>query len=208
MYHQDAFAVTEAAEIEAALESLRFGCLVTHDAAGLFATPMPFLYDAGRRRLTGHVARASPHWERAGESDAIAVFQGPDAYISPSWYPSKLKHGRVVPTWNYEFVQVEGRIRWNHDPEALIAHVGALSDRHEASREHPWSVNDAPADYIRGLAAGIVGLELAIGRVEVKRKLSQNRSEADRQGVIAGLSASASETDRSLAAAMSRKTSL
>lgn len=202
MYLPDAFAVTDPAQIEAALQSLRFGCLVTHDPAGLFATHMPFLYDAERRVLAGHMARPNPQWERAGDAQALAIFQGPEAYISPSWYPSKARHGRVVPTWNYEAVQVHGRLSWRHEVDWLVAHVTALTDRQEASRPEPWAVSDAPADYIRGLTAGIVGLELAIERVEVKRKLSQNRSEPDRQGVIAGLSASSAEADRRVAAAM------
>lgn len=202
MYQPDAFAVTDPVEIEAALIALRFGCLVTHDASGLFATPMPFLYDPGRRVLTGHMARPNLHWERAGETEALALFQGAEAYVSPSWYPSKAKHGRVVPTWNYEVTHVHGRTSWRHEVDWLIAHVGALSQRHEAARAEPWSVTDAPAEYIRGLASGIVGLELAIDRVEIKRKLSQNRPETDRLGVIAGLSASDSESDRRMAAVM------
>ena len=202
MYQPDAFAVTDPTELETALRALRFGSLVTHDAQGLFATPMPFLYDAERRVLTGHMARPNPHWERAGETEALALFQGPEAYISPNRYPSKAKHGRVVPTWNYEVVQVGGRTSWRHDPDWLIAHVSALSDRHEAALPKPWAVTDAPAEYIRALAAGIVGLELAIERVEIKRKLSQNRPEADRLGVIEGLSASPRPSDRRMAAVM------
>ena len=207
MYVPDAFAVTDEAQIEEALRSLRFGCLVTHDSGGLFATHMPFLYDAERRCLTGHMARANPHWERAGETTALAVFQGAEAYISPSWYPSKAEHGRVVPTWNYEAVHVYGRLAWRHDADWLVPHVTALTLRQEASRAEPWAVSDAPADYVRTLARGIVGLELAIDRVEAKRKLSQNRSEQDQSGVIAGLSASDQESDRTLAAAMSARRS-
>jgi len=203
MYRPEAFAVTDPVEIEAALVSLRFGCLVTHDPDGLFATHMPFLYDAGRRVLSGHMARPNPQWERAGDVEALAIFQGAEAYISPSWYPSKAKHGRVVPTWNYEAAHVYGRLSWRHDADWLVAHVTALTDRQEASRPEPWAVSDAPADYIRGLTKGIVGLELAIERVEVKRKLSQNRAAPDRQGVMTGLSASSYEADRNVAAAMS-----
>jgi len=204
MYQPTAFAVIDPAEIEAALRALRFGCLVTHDAEGLCATHLPFLHDAEQRMLTGHIARANPHWTRAGEGAALAIFQGPDAYVSPSFYPSKREHGRVVPTWNYEAVHVHGRLCWRHEPEWLIAQVSALSDRQERGRPAPWAVSDAPEDYIRKLAGAIVGLELRIERVEVTRKLSQNRSEADRKGVIAGLEESAAETDRAVAAAMTR----
>ncbi|HEX4179590.1 MAG TPA: FMN-binding negative transcriptional regulator [Caulobacteraceae bacterium] len=201
MYAPHHFAVTDEAEVDAVLRVLRLGCLTTHDpAAGLQATHMPFLYDAERRTLDAHMARANPHWERAGDGAALVIFQGVNAYVSPSWHPSKYVHGRVVPTWNYEAVHVRGRIDWRHEPDWLIAHVSALSGRHEASRAVPWAVSDAPEDYIRGLANGIVGLELAIEQVEVTRKLSQNRSQTDQQGVIAGLSASEAEADRVIAA--------
>jgi transcriptional regulator len=202
MYQPTAFAVTDTGEIEAVLANVRLGCLVTHDAEGLCATHMPFLYDAGRRVLTGHLARANPHWSRAGDTAALAIFQGPDAYVSPSFYPSKREHGRVVPTWNYETAHVHGRLTWRHEADWLIAQVSALSDHHEASRAVPWAVSDAPEDYVRKLASAIVGVELAIERVEVTRKLSQNRPEPDRMGVVAGLLASESATDRQIAQAV------
>lgn len=203
MYAPHQFAVTDEAEIEAVLRALRLGCLTTWSSeAGLQATHMPFLYDAGRRTLNAHMARANPHWQRAGEGAALAIFQGLNAYISPSWYPSKRQHGKVVPTWNYEAIHVRGRIQWREEPDWLVAHVTALSDRHEASRAEPWAVSDAPADYIRNLSAAIVGLDMEIEQVEVKRKLSQNRPRPDQLGVIAGLSASEIESDHAVAAAM------
>jgi transcriptional regulator len=204
MYLPTAFAVTDPADIEAALRSQSFGCLVTGGAEGLFATHMPFLYDVDARRLTGHMARPNPHWERPCKGEALVIFQGPQAYVSPSWYPSKQRNSRVVPTWNYEAVHVYGALSWRQEVDWLAAHVGALTDRHEAGRAEPWAVSDAPAEFIRGLASNIVGLELAISRIEVKRKLSQNRSEADRLGVIVGLETSPIETDRQVAAAMAR----
>lgn len=202
MYAPAKFAVTDSAEIEAVLAGLRLGCLVTHDDAGLAATHMPFLYDRGRRLLTAHMARSNPHWSRGGEGEALAIFQGPNAYVTPSWYQAKRESGRVVPTWNYQAVHVHGRVRWRQDPDWLIAHVSALSDHHEASRPEPWAVGDAPVDYIRGLAGAIVGVELAIERVEVVRKMSQNRSAADQATVIDGLAASDAEGERELAAVM------
>jgi transcriptional regulator len=204
MYAPHQFSVTDSAEIEAALAAVRLGCLVTHDAEGLTATHMPFLYDHARHVLTGHIARANPHWRRAGDADALAIFQGPNAYISPSWYQAKQETGRVVPTWNYEAIHVHGRAAWTLDPEWLIAQVSALSDRHEASRDQPWAVSDAPADYIRRMADGIVGLELSIERVEVTRKMSQNRPAADQAAVVGGLSSSPAESDRAMAEAMRR----
>jgi len=202
MYQPTAFAVTDPAEIEAVLATLRLGCLVTHGFDGFCATHMPFHYEPARRLLTGHIARANPHWARAGDTMGLALFQDADAYVSPSWYPSKQQHGKVVPTWNYVAVHVHGRLTWRHEADWLIAQVSALSDKHEATRPAPWAVSDAPEDYIRNLAGAIVGIELAIDRVEVTRKLSQNRSASDRSGVIAGLADSPRDTDRALASLM------
>ncbi len=202
MYVPAANALTDPAELEGVMRSLRFGCLVTHGSEGLFASHLPFIRDGERGILAGHLARANPHRERAGDTDALAIFRGVDAYVSPSFYPSKAKHGRVVPTWNYEVVHVHGRLTWRDDDAWLAAHLAALTDRFEAGRETPWAVTDAPEDYLRRLRGAIVGLELTIERVEAKRKLSQNRDEADQLGVIAGLSASPSAGDQAVAAAM------
>jgi transcriptional regulator len=185
MYVPDAFAVTEPDEIAAMLVRAPLGCLVTHGPQGLFASHLPLLHRDGR--LEGHLARINPHRSLDGDGEALVVFPGPDAYVSPGWYPSKAEHGRVVPTWNYETVHVYGALTWHEDRDWLLANVAALSDRFEAAQDRPWSVADAPADYVSRLAAGIVGVELRITRIEAKRKLSQNRGEADRQGVLAGL---------------------
>jgi transcriptional regulator len=203
MYVPAAFAVADPAEAEAMLARQNFGCLVCAGPDGLVATHMPFLHDPLLGRLTGHMARPNPHRQgSATDGEALVIFQGPHAYVSPSWYPSKAATGRAVPTWNYEAVHVYGRLAWRDDPDWLIAHVTALSARHEAHRPEPWAVSDAPADYIAGLARGIVGVELAITRIEAKRKLSQNRPEADRRGVIAALEAGADPQDAAAAAAM------
>ncbi len=201
MYIPDAFAVTDEAEVETVLQGLTLGCLVTHDEDGLFASHLPFLYDPTRRVLTGHVARPNPHWRR-GSGEALVIFQGVEAYVSPSWYPSKYQHGRVVPTWNYEAVHVYGRLAWREEPDWLREHLGALTDRYEGGRVKPWGLDDAPDDYIDSRVRMVVGLELAVERVEAKRKLSQNRVESDRLGVIAGLSGSESAADRAVAAAI------
>jgi transcriptional regulator len=148
------------------------------------------------------LARANLHWTRAGGAVGLAIFQGADAYVSPSWYPSKKQHGRVVPTWNYEAAHIHGRLTWRHEADWLLAQVSALSDHHEASRAAPWAVSDAPEDYIRKLTGAIVGVELTIERVEVTRKLSQNRTPADRSGVAAGLAAGERPSDAAVAALM------
>lgn len=185
MYVPEAFAVTDVAEIDALLERIPLGCLVTHGPEGLFASHLPFV--SGQGVLAGHLARANPHRDRAGRGEALVIFQGLEAYVTPNWYPSKAEHGRVVPTWNYEAVHVYGQITWREDAEWLRANVEALTKRFEADQADPWAVSDAPPPHVERLLAGIVGVEFRIERIEAKRKLSQNRPEADRQGVIAGL---------------------
>lgn len=145
------------------------------------------LFDPARRVLTGHIARANGHPARCGDGDALAIFQGPNAYVSPNWYPSKAAHGKAVPTWNYEAVHVEGTLCWQSDGAWLRDHLRALSDRFERDEPTPWSLDDAPADFLERLMGLIVGLEVHVRSVRIKRKLSQNRAEADRQGVIAAL---------------------
>ena len=132
--------------------------------------------------MRGHVARANPVW-KAGEGEALAIFLGPHAYVSPSWYPSKAETGKAVPTWNYITVHAKGRIRWIQDADWLRAHVTALSDAHESPRPEPWKVGDAPESYIDALLRAIVGFELEITQLDGKYKLTQNRDAADREAV-------------------------
>jgi transcriptional regulator len=134
--------------------------------------------------LRGHFARANPAWKNLSPgTDALAIFLGPHAYVSPNWYPSKAETGKAVPTWNYITVHARGRIALHDDAQWLRAHVGRLSETHEAGRPAPWKVEDAPKDYIDGLLRAIVGFELSISRLEGKWKLSQNRTAADIAGV-------------------------
>jgi len=149
--------------------------------------PLEYVADAGPHgTLRGHVARANPLWKRAG-AQALAVFTGPEAYISPGWYPSKREHGKVVPTWNYTMVQARGTLRAHDDAPWLRALVGRLTDRHEAVQPTPWSVNDAPDDYVQQMLRAIVGIEIELASLVGKWKVSQNRSAADREGVAQGL---------------------
>ena len=143
-------------------------------------------------RVTGHVARANPLWREADGQPVLLVFHGPQAYVSPSWYPSKFQHGKAVPTWNYAMVQVHGTLRATQDPQWLHALVTRLTERHEAGRAVPWHVADAPPDYLDAMLKAIVGIEIEVTRVEGKFKLSQNRDAADRTGVVLGLEADAS----------------
>ena len=202
MYIPDPFAAPEETEVVEMLRRIPLGCLVTDGPDGLFATHLPFVHDAERGVLAGHMARANPHRAKASDPEALVIFQGPNAYVSPNWYPSKAEHGRVVPTWNYEVVHVYGRLAWKDDRDWLLRNVAALTERFEATQPKPWTVNDAPADHIERLVAGVIGVELRIGRIEAKRKLSQNRPAADREGVIAGLAALGDPGALALAEAM------
>jgi transcriptional regulator len=160
------------------------GLLITGGPAGLLANPVPMVLDRSQRTLRGHVARANPVWREFGASGPVlAVFQGPDHYVSPSWYASKSQTGKVVPTWNYMMVQVRGQSRAVEDPVWLRALVSELTDRHEAGRPEPWKVADAPDDYLDSQIRGIVGFEIAITALDGKFKVSQNRAPSDQAGV-------------------------
>jgi transcriptional regulator len=144
--------------------------------------------DGEHGMLRGHLARPNPQWRDFDPTvEALAILDGPDAYVTPAWYEEKRRTGKVVPTWNYVTVHAHGSLTVRDDPEWLVAHVRRLVERHEASRDEPWSVDDAPAGYVETQARAIVGLELRISRLEAKRKLSQNRSAADFDGVLDGL---------------------
>lgn len=188
------------ADARAALAAFdRAALLVTHGRSGFCATHLPLV--VREDRLIGHIARANPHWREA-PCDALVVLAGAETYISPSWYETKTQTGRAVPTWNYETIHVHGAMTVYDDRARLLENVRALSDRHEAAMPAPWSVDDAPRDYIEALLNAIVGVELRIARVEAKRKLSQEKPAADRAGALAALDASPDPRDRAIAAAM------
>ncbi len=151
--------------------------------------PLEFVPDEGEHgMLRGHVARANPLWQRAGTT-ALAVFTGPEAYISPGWYASKKEHGKVVPTWNYTMVQARGVLRAVDNAPWLRALVGRLTDHHEATQATPWQVSDAPDDFVQQMLRAIVGIEMPLTSLVGKWKISQNRSAADRAGTAQGLAA-------------------
>ena len=181
-----------------------FGVLVTMTSTGLDGNHIPFLIDvepAPYGTLRGHVARANPIWRECETSpEALVIFQGPDSFISPSWYPSKRETASVVPTWNYVVVHAHGSVRVIQDADWLRAHVEALTDRHEQDRDVPWAVTDAPADYIQKLVGAIVGIEIPISRLTGKWKLGQNRTERDRAGAVDGLRREGTESAALLAA--------
>ena len=169
------------------------GMLVTNGSAGLVANPLPFVLDASASSLgtlKAHLSRANVQWRDVDSGqEALAIFQGVDAYVTPSWYETKRETGKVVPTWNYAIVQAYGRPRIVEDPDWLMRQIGELTAAQEAAQPEPWAVDDAPASFIAAQLKGIVGIEIEITRIEGKWKVSQNRPEADRRGVAEGLRA-------------------
>ncbi|MFN4289143.1 MAG: FMN-binding negative transcriptional regulator [Brevundimonas sp.] len=205
MYRPAAFAVDDPARLGALIKAHPLACLVAHGPKGLVAAHVPLLAvtdpDGRIVELIGHMARANPFWVEAGEgAEVLAVFTGPDAYVSPSMYPSKAQHCRVVPTWNYQRIEARGRLLLITEPSETRPYFEAPTDVMEAVRESAWSVDDAPEAYIRQLTLGVVGLRIALSGIEGVFKLSQNKSEADRAGVETGLAAE----DASAARAVSK----
>jgi len=192
MYTPSHFREDRLPVLHEAIRQRGFATLITLGPRGIEATHLPLWLDSERGpfgTLYGHVARANPQWKDSldGEREALAIFLGPDAYITPSWYASKRQHGEVVPTWNYVAVHARGAVRFFDDPERLRKVVEDLTEANEAGRAHPWAVSDAPEAYIRAHLAGIVGFELPIDRIEGSWKMSQNRPAEDRAGVALGL---------------------
>ena len=189
MYIPGQFREERVAVLHELIRARPLATLVTTDADGLAANHIPMLIDmepSPLGTLVGHVARGNPVWRSAGIA-ALVIFTGPEHYISPSWYPAKQEHGRVVPTWNYAAVHAYGKLQIHQDPAWLLRLVTRLTETHEAQFERPWAVADAPAEYIDGLLKGIVGIEIKIERLEGKWKMGQNRSEEDREGAADGL---------------------
>lgn len=204
MYRPAAFDAADRDDLYDMIEQETFGHLVTVGPNGLDSTGLPFLLDRADGVLRGHLARANSHWRTLDESSTLVIFASSDAYVSPSWYPSKHEHGRVVPTWNYEVVHVHGPVRVHDDLEWTRSLVSDLTERHESARSSavPWAVTDAPPEFIDAQLRAIVGISVGIASIEGKRKLSQNRSADDRAGVVEGLGRSDRFDDRSVAEAM------
>jgi len=202
MYTPPAFAQDDLATIHGMIRAAGLATLVTMTEDGLIGTPLPLILkeDEGPfGTLHGHLARPNPQWKLTPQADALVIFPGPDAYVSPSWYASKAEHGKVVPTWNYSAVHAYGTPEFFDDPDRLLQVVSTLTDRHEAGRPAPWAVADAPEKYVQAQLRGIVGLKLEISRLEGKQKFSQNKPEADRAGVARGLAGEADPAAREMA---------
>ena len=192
MYVPDHFREDRIPVLQETMRQIGFGALVTLGADGIVASHIPMLIEAEPSpwgRLSGHLARSNPQWQSArADIEALAIFSGPQGYITPSWYPTKQATGKVVPTWNYLAIHAYGRLRFIDDLDHTRAHITRLTAMHEGKRAVPWRVSDAPAAYIEAMIKGIIGFELLLTRIEGKWKMSQNRPAEDRAGVVAGLS--------------------
>lgn len=193
MYVPPAFREERLSVLYEAIRTHPLATLVTHGPSGLNANLIPFTLvtgDQGRDVLRAHLARANAQVdELRARADTLVIFQGPQAYITPSWYATKREHGRVVPTWNYVMVQVSGRPQVFDDPDWVRSQIGDLTGQQEGDRPHPWFVEDAPPDFVAAQIKGIVGVEIPISAMHGKWKASQNQPALNRVGVIAGLRA-------------------
>ncbi len=190
MYLPRHFEQEDATALHALMREHPLAALVSSGEQGLTADHVPLLLDpsAGPHgTLLGHVARANPLWRQAHGAPVLAVFQGPQSYVSPSWYASKAVTHKVVPTWNYAVVHAHGVLEAVDDAAWVHAFVSRLTQQHEAALAQPWAVADAPADYVQQMLRAIVGIRIPLTRLEGKWKVSQNRDEADRLGVAQGL---------------------
>lgn len=207
MYMPPAFRVEDIAEIHRTMREARSATLVTATEDGLIGTPVPMLLDeteGPNGTLYAHMARSNPQWKLQPSCEAMAIFAGPEAYVTPSWYLTKQETHKVVPTWNYVAVHAYGAIEFFDDADRLLDIVRQLTDLHEQSQKDRWAVADAPADFIQAQLKAIVGLRMPITRCDAKRKMSQNRNAADRAGVIDGLSRSDRPEDHIVAALIPR----
>lgn len=203
MYRPDDFRIDDPETLYALIRENPFATLVSMGADGLTASHLPLILntnDSTSIRLEGHFARANSHWrELEFAKEVLAIFQGPAGYITPSWYASKREHGKVVPTWNYAIIHTHCTPKIMDDRDWLVRHVSQLTDQQEDGVSQPWSVDDAPEGYISALSRGIVGVELQVSRLEGKWKMSQNRPEKDRDGVVSGLRGLGSDAAQNLA---------
>jgi transcriptional regulator len=208
MYTPSQFEETRPAVLQWMMDRYPLATVVAQTANGLQANHIPIIFEASAvspGTLKGHIARANSLWRdvNSGE-EVLAIFQGASHYISPNWYPSKLTHGQVVPTWNYTVVHARGRITWIKDTAWLREFLQTLTARHERGSANPWRMSDAPGKYIDGMLAAIVGFEIAIETLTGKWKLSQNRSSEDRAGVVTALSARADEASQQMSRLVER----
>ncbi|MGI8904944.1 MAG: FMN-binding negative transcriptional regulator [Candidatus Sumerlaeaceae bacterium] len=207
MYRPAQFREDRPEVLIAAVNQLRLATVITFSGAELVASHIPMLFktDDKELRLEGHVARANPQWKNIEQRvDALALFLGPHAYISPSWYAAKAEHQRVVPTWNYISVEAAGPLSIIDDKQWLLRHISELTEHNESGLSEPWAVADAPAEFVEQLSGAIVGLSMQVRRLEGTWKMAQHRSAADRLGVMKGLNELEDLAGRAVAAEMAR----
>jgi transcriptional regulator len=206
MYLPKHFSERDPARLRSLIQRYPLGSLVTATESGLDANHLPFVFaETGSTAgtLHGHIARANPLWrEGVRGAAALVIFQGPNSFISPSWYPSERENARAVPTWNYAVVHVHGVLRFVDDPAWVRSHVEALTREHEGKRDPSWAVTDAPADFVEQMVAAVVGIEISITELVGKWKVSQNRSISDRVGVVEALEHEATPSGAAIAALM------
>jgi len=208
MYQPDHFRVEDVAEMHALMRARPFATLVSAGSAGLYASHLPTVLKDDRPYgvIECHLARANPHCRDLAEGgEALMIFQGPEGYITPNWYPSKAAHGKVVPTWNYAVVHATGRPEVMKEKAWLLRHVGELTAQQERTEAKPWALSDAPDSYINVMLRGIVGFRFAITRLEGKWKMSQNREAIDQEGVVQGLNTRAVGDDLEMAEIVARR---
>jgi transcriptional regulator len=208
MYTPDHFRVVDLPQMHALMRARPLATLVSADPVGLYATHLPTVLknDGPYGVIECHLARANPHWKDLAEgNEALMIFQGPEGYITPNWYPSKADHGKVVPTWNYAVVHAYGRPEVMEDRNWLRRHVTELTAQQETNEVKPWALSDAPESFIEVMLRGIVGFRFAFTRLEGKWKMSQNRQATDRNGVVRGLGARGQGDDLEVAELVSRQ---
>ena len=207
MYRPDHFVVDEIPQVHALMRARPLAALVSTGPLGLYGTHLPtVLKDEGPfGTIECHLARANPHWkDLAAGGEALMIFQGPESYVTPNWYPTKALHGKTVPTWNYAVVHAYGRPAVMEDPDWKRRHVSELTAQQERGEAQPWAVTDAPESYVQAMLRGIVGFRFAIERLEGKWKMSQNREMPDRAGVVQGLRQRGEGEDAEVAKLVSR----
>ena len=201
MYTPIHFKTEDLSEIHGIIRGSRLATLVTAHTEGLIGTPLPLFLEENEGAfgtLYGHIAKPNPQWKSPVTSEGLVIFNGPNAYVTPSWYETKSETGKVVLTWNYVTVHAYGPVEFFEDADRLLAAVTRLTNIYEGPRETPWQVADAPEEFIKAQLGGIVGLRIPISRIEGKRKLSQNRKTGDREGVAAGLAESSDPMERQI----------
>lgn len=209
MYQPAHFVDNDPASLAALMDAWPLAVILRHGADGLAADHVPLRWDAQQRTLRGHVARANPLWREAAAAGTdglpvLAVFRAEQAYVSPGWYPSKAATHKAVPTWNYAVAHAHGRLSAIDDAGWLRQFLGELTGRHEAAMPKPWSMADAPEDFLAQMLAAVVGIEIRVERLEGKAKLSQNRAATDQQGVIDGMRADGPPAAQPMAERMAR----